>query len=187
MKNTALTTLCSFLLLSLYALAQEGNCTKIDSSTRPDCPQAIAFFRHFQLAFKDNDRQSIASMVHYPLRTSKQKKTIYIHNKQQFFAEYDQIFDPGVRCEILRAQENNVWGNWQGFMIGQDAIWFDGIIPPNEKPDITAKDYWQKHPIKIITVNNDSFYDCKAKSEQTPTLNQRRVKPSSKSGVPYPM
>ena len=159
---------CLFLLLlSSSALAQEGNCTKIDSSTRPNCPQAIAFFKSFQLAFKNNDRQSIASMVHYPLRTSKLEKPILIRNKQQLLTQFDQIFDAGVRCEILKASEKDVWGNWKGFMIGQGAIWFDGIIPPNEHPDPKAKDYWQKYPIKLITVNNDSFYDCKVEHDQT--------------------
>jgi hypothetical protein len=45
--------------------------------------------------------------------------------------------------------------------LGSGAVWFDGITPPNEHPDINAPDYWTKYPFKIKTINNDAQYPCK--------------------------
>src|ERR1700756_3375205 len=39
------------------AVAQEGNCTQMDDSSRPDCPGAIAFFHRVQSALQSKDRQ----------------------------------------------------------------------------------------------------------------------------------
>jgi hypothetical protein len=63
-------------------------------------------------------------------------------------------------CSILNATEKDVWGNWQGFTVGQGAVWFDGIIPQSEHPDTKAPDYWTKYPFKIKTINNDAQYSC---------------------------
>jgi hypothetical protein len=49
-------------------------------------------------------------------------------------------------------------------MIGNDTIWFDGIIPRTVKADIDAPDFWTKHAFKIITINNGSATAlCKSK------------------------
>jgi hypothetical protein len=124
------------------AVAQEGNCTQIDDSSRPDCPSAIAFFHRVQSALQKKDRQSIAAMVNYPVLTSVNHKRVRIRNQQQLLAHFDDVFDAGVRCSILNATEKDVWGNWQGFTVGEGAVWFDGIIPHGERPDTKATDYW---------------------------------------------
>jgi hypothetical protein len=36
-----------------------GNCTKIDDSSRPDCPVAIAFFNRLQNVLKNDDDQMV--------------------------------------------------------------------------------------------------------------------------------
>jgi len=142
------------------AVAQEGNCTQIDDSSRPDCPSAIAFFHRFQSALQSKDHQTIAAMVNYPVLTSINHKRVRIRNQQQLLAHFDDIFDAGVRCSILNATEKDVWGNWQGFTVGAGAVWFDGIIPQGERPDTKAPDYWTKYPFKIQTINNDAEYPC---------------------------
>lgn len=142
------------------AVAQSGNCTQIDSSSRPDCPGALAFFRRFQSALQSNDRQTIAALVTYPVLTSINHRRVRIRNQQQLLAHFDDIFDAGVRCSILNASEKDVWGNWQGFTVGGGAVWFDGIIPRGERPDPKAANYWTKYPFKIKTINNDAEYPC---------------------------
>jgi hypothetical protein len=144
------------------AVAQAGNCTQTDSSTRPDCPRALAFFHSFQSALQKDDRQAIASLVTYPVLTSLHHKRIRITKRTQLLAHFDDIFDEGVRCSILNATEKDVWGNWQGFTVGGGPVWFDGIIPPNERPHTEAPDYWTKYPFKIKTINNDAWYPCKS-------------------------
>ena len=129
--------------------ASEGNCTHPDAATRPDCSGAIAFLAKFQDALKSNDHDAVASLVNYPLRTTPHN----IRSRAQLLANFDRIFTSAVRRAILKATADDVWGNYQGFMIGGGVIWFDGIIPRNEQPDLSAPDYWKKYPFKIITVN----------------------------------
>ena len=142
------------------AVAQSGNCTQIDDSSRPDCPGALAFFKHLQEAVKKDDRQAVASMIEYPLLTTLEHKKMRIRNRQQLLSHFNQIFDAGVRCAVLNATEKDVGGNWQGFTIDGGVVWFDGIIPSTEKPDTKASDFWTKYPFKIITVNNGDPNPC---------------------------
>jgi len=143
------------------AVAQTGNCIQTDSSSRPDCPGALAFFSKLQSALRKDDRQTVASLVAYPVQASIHHKRIQIRNRTQLLAHFDEIFDEGVRCVILNGSEKNVWGNSRGFTVDGGAVWFDSIIPPGENPDTKAPDYWTKYPFKIIAVNNDAYYPCK--------------------------
>lgn len=143
------------------AVAQTGNCTQTDGSTRPDCPGALAFFQSFQSALQKNDHQAVASLITYPVLTSLHHKRVRITKRAQLLAHFDDIFDEGVRCAILNATEKDVWGNWQGFTVDGGAVWFDSIIPKGEHPDVKAPDFWKRYPFKIKTINNDGQYPCK--------------------------
>jgi uncharacterized protein YecT (DUF1311 family) len=151
---------------SLYPpgpMPEDGNCTKRDDSTRPDCASAIAFFNKLQTALKAGDKTAVASYVEYPLLAMRNKENEYIQSPTELIKNFDQIFDPGVRCAVLSASARQVWGNSHGFSIGHGEIWFDGIVPPNETPNPSAPDYWTKYPIKLITVNNGpNGIPCKA-------------------------
>ncbi len=134
------------------ALAQDaGNCTSHDASTRPACAEAIAFFQKLQVAVKAGDKAQVASMVSYPMRTSQHGQRVKIRSRQQFLQAYSQVFTPQVICAVEAAKPSDVWGNYQGFMVGQGVIWWDQIIPTsvkNPQPDST------KYPFKIIAVNH---------------------------------
>ena len=93
-------------------------------------------------------------MVHYPLRATLKGHNAHILNRNELLSHFDELFDDSVRSAVLKATDEDVWGNWQGFMIGRGTIWFDAIVPPGEKPDPKAADYWAKYPFKIITINN---------------------------------
>jgi hypothetical protein len=147
------------------AMAQAGNCAQKDSSTRPDCPGALTFFRSFQSALQKDDRRTVASLISYPVLTSIHHKRVHIRTQAQLLAHFDDIFDEGVRCTILNASDTDVWGNWRGFTVDGGAVWFDGIIPSGEHPDTKAPDFWTRYPFKVITVNNDSYYPCKTSSK----------------------
>ena len=131
-----------------------------DDSSRPDCPSALVFFREFQSELQADNRHAVARMVTYSLLTTDHHRTIHITSERQLLTHFDEIFDAEVRCVILHANEKDVWGNWQGFTVDSGAVWFDSIIPANEKADPTAADYWTKYPFKIKTVNNSSEYPC---------------------------
>jgi hypothetical protein len=145
---------------AIPSLAQSGNCTQKDEATRPDCPGAIAFFNQIHNALAANNRQKLASLMNYPLRARSGQKSILIRSPSEFLTRFDETFDAGVRCSILGAQSSEVWGNSDGFTVGSGAIWFEGIIPKGEHPNVNAPDYWTKYPFKIITVNNEAYYPC---------------------------
>jgi hypothetical protein len=130
--------------------AQEG----CGPDSRPDCPQAVSFFVKFQDAFRKNDRNTVASLVEYPLRTTLHGKPTFIRKASDLLAHYDEVFDSEVRCAVLNATQSSVSGNSHGFRIGLGEVWFEGIIPKNEKPDPKSPDFWTKYPFKILTVNN---------------------------------
>lgn len=133
-----------FLLIAGGASAQPpaapGNCTHKDVSTRPDCPAALAFLAQLQSALRSNNHAAVAALVRYPLLTPRNGRVYRIRSRDQLLANFDRVFRPDVRQTILNASPDDVWGNGQGFMISQGAIWFDGI-PPNGK-------------YKLITVNS---------------------------------
>lgn len=100
-------------------------------------------------------------MIHYPLLATSDGKKTRIRTEKELLARFDQVFDSGVKCAIQAASANDVWGNWQGFMVGDGAVWFDAVIPPNEKPDAKALDA-ASYPFKIKTVNHDGQRGCKS-------------------------
>ena len=131
--------------------APQGNCTHPDPATRPDCPDAIAFLAKFQDGLRSNNHEAVALLVNYPLLVTGAAGKTKIRSRAQLLAYFDHIFTPTIRSTILKATPDDVWGNSQGFMIGDGVIWFDGILPRNpasHPPDPNAK-----YPFKLITVN----------------------------------
>lgn len=147
--------LTCLMVCALWAHAdQPGNCTAKKGSTRPDCPQAIAFFEKLQAAVKQDARDQVTSMVSFPMRTALAGKRVVIHSQQQFLANYDRIFTAAVRCALLHAEKSSVWGRDQGFTFADGTIWWDAIIAAGDKTSADAPGYASKFPMKIITVNN---------------------------------
>ena len=134
---------------------QAGNCTAKDSSTRPDCPGAVAFFEKLQTAVKANKRAEVAAMIRYPIKIFVHGKPMELPNQETLLSHYDLAFNSSMLCAIGKASATQVWGNYQGFTFDSGEVWWDGIIPPGESPDISANDYWKKYPFKIITLNNE--------------------------------
>jgi hypothetical protein len=114
--------------------------------SRPDCLQAVAFFDELQKAIQHDDRSTVASMAHFPLRVRLHGRNSVIKNKAQLLREYDKVFDQPVRCAISHASRTKVWGNWQGFTVADGVVWWE-------------RGAAQKSPFRIITVNNEAFYE----------------------------
>jgi hypothetical protein len=138
--------------------AQEQPCPK---DGRPDCPRALEFFHRVQTELRNNDRKAIAGMMKYPFLTQINHKKFHVRTRQQLLAQFDQIFDAGVRCELLGATDEDFWGNYRGYTVGLGAIWFDDPIPPGGQMDSNAPGFWNQGAFKIITVNNGSDLPCK--------------------------
>jgi hypothetical protein len=131
--------------------APQGNCTHPDPAIWPDCPDAIAFLAKFQAALQSNHRETVAMLVNYPLLVTGAAGRTHVRSREQLLASFDHIFTPAVRSAILKATPDDVWSNYQGFMIGDGVIWFDGIVPRNQAGRTSAPD--AKYPFKLITVN----------------------------------
>jgi hypothetical protein len=135
--------------------AAQGNCTHPDPAIWPDCPDAIAFLAKFQDALKSNNHEAVALLVNYPLLVTGAAGRTHVRSRAQLLASFDGIFTAAVRSAILKATPDDVWGNYQGFMIGDGVIWFDGILPRNQAGRPFAPD--TKYPFKVITVNRASL------------------------------
>jgi hypothetical protein len=131
-----------FVLIPCCASARQpaaaGNCTHKDPSSRPDCPAAIAFLARLQTAVRSNNHDAVAALVRYPLLTPKNGRVYRIRSRAQLLANFNRVFRPDIRKAILNAGPDDVWGNGQGFMIGQGVIWFDGIPPQGTYKLITV-------------------------------------------------
>jgi hypothetical protein len=165
-KSLQLSVVLVFALLSVSASHSQGMPCPKDG--RPDCPRAVVFFHRVRDALAKNDRNKIAVMMDYPFLTWINHRKVQISTPARFLNHFSEIFDRGVRCEILGATDKDVWGNSDGFTVGGGAIWFDDLLPPGEKLDPDSPDYWTKGSFKIITVNNESYYPCaqSAKAEK---------------------
>ena len=141
-------------ILTCASIAQDvGNCTVHDPSTRTDCPGAIAFFQKLQTAVNGGDKNQLASMVSYPMHAMQNGKRIQVRTRQQFLSQYPKLFTPAVLCAIKAAKDSDVWGNYQGFMVGSGVIWWDAVIPASVKNPQTDSG---KYPFKIISINSEN-------------------------------
>lgn len=146
-------------LAALPLRAQESACPK---NARPDCPRALVFFHGVQAALRSNDRAALAGMMEYPALTMIAHKKTHIANREQLLQHFDEIFNAGVRCAVVNAGDGDVWGNDNGYMVGNGALWFDAVLPAGVNIDARAPDFWTKYPFKIKTVNNDAAPSCAA-------------------------
>jgi hypothetical protein len=133
--NRALWLVVSIVLFSsVITGAQEDD-------QRPDYPRALAFFHRIQNALQQSDRTEISKLIEYRLLTTRRGQKHWIKTRNELLANFDQIFDPGVRCALMRATDKEVWGNSQGFTVSSGAIWFDDVSPPGTNEDIHAPDF----------------------------------------------
>ena len=94
--------------------------------------------------------EAVASLVNYPLLVTDAGKNI---RSRAHCSPDSTLSSRQVRAAVLRATQDDVWGNSNGFMIGGGVIWFDCILPPSAHPDPSAPDELKKYPFKVITVN----------------------------------
>jgi hypothetical protein len=120
--------------------SQPADCGVKTARTQADLLRAEKFFEQFRTVIEHDDRKSLAAMVRFPLRVNG-KNTI--SNQATFLRLYSKIFDQNIRTAIRNQRTECIFGNWQGFMAGDGAVWFD---------------YSTNNPkFKIIAVNSNSW------------------------------
>ena len=118
-----------------------------------DCKDAFSFFHKLKAAVSANQRDSVALMVRYPVRTEIDDKPVWIATRQSFLAHYDEVVNPAERCAITAAADSDVWGNWQGYTIGSGVVWWEKEASKDDQKPGQEID-WTGIPFKVKTFNN---------------------------------
>jgi hypothetical protein len=89
--------------------------------------QVRAFVVGLQDAIRSNDRMSVASFVHYPIRVEYYygNRQLWIRSKRQFVESYDMVMTESLRKAILGESSRCVFGNVDGIMLVNGSIWID--------------------------------------------------------------
>lgn len=86
---------------------------------------AVAWVKQLQTAMRNQDKNTIANLVIYPLRINDSPKKIYfIKDQKQFLQEYSTIITTPIEKKILQVDPIDIFCNSQGGMIADGAIWF---------------------------------------------------------------
>jgi len=78
----------------------------------------------FYSAVLKGDKLLAASYADYPLRINAARVRI-VHSKAEFLRFYSQIFTKKYVTRIGQAIPHHIWGNVDGWMIADGAVWFD--------------------------------------------------------------
>jgi len=98
------------------------------------------FLAELQRAVAAGERQAVARMVLYPLRTRISGRRVVLRGPRQFLARYDALFNPHVRSVLAAQKFEGIFRNWQGYMVGRGEVWFEQLADTGE--------------FKVIAVNN---------------------------------
>jgi hypothetical protein len=102
------------------------------------------FLTDLQHAVAARDRNQIAGMVSYPLKTRIAGTRVSLAKPQQFLAHFDELL-PQKSLDAISAQTfAGLFANSQGVMIGSGEVWFSGVCKAH---DCNAP------PIMITAVN----------------------------------
>jgi hypothetical protein len=146
MKIKLLGTIFIAILSGHLALAQgptpSAKCTNPDISTLDAfgpkvAAQARSFLADLQNAVRTNNRNAVASMMHFPLPALDGQKSISIKTKAEFLRRYDRLWTDGVKNALLSQDAACLSyassgytpesGSQANFVIGSAGeIWFEG-------------------------------------------------------------
>jgi hypothetical protein len=98
------------------------------------------FLDRLQAAVRADKKKQVATMVEYPVKVFVGRDTRLIKNSSVFVREYDQIITGHVRRMILDQSSKCLFGNVNGFMVGDGEVWF------REHP---------KNIFKIVSINTN--------------------------------
>jgi hypothetical protein len=101
------------------------------------------FLADLQRAVAAGDRQQIAAMVSYPLRTNLGGHVVKLGPKQ-LLAHFDELLPPKTLAAITAQSFDTLFANSQGVMIGEGEVWFAAICAAR---DCSAP------PIMITAIN----------------------------------
>jgi hypothetical protein len=85
------------------------------------------FLQALQDAVATRDRNQIAAMVSYPLRTQIAGRVVKLDNPRHFLAHFDELL-PQRSLDAISAQAfDGLFANSHGVMIGSGEVWFGAV------------------------------------------------------------
>ncbi len=103
------------------------------------------FFAKLKKAVADGDKETVASMIDYPFQARLKGKAVKIRDQKHFVADYDQVVTAKVKDAVAKQTYPTLFANWQGVMIGDGEVWFNGICSDNS---------CKQQTVRIIAVND---------------------------------
>lgn len=76
-------------------------------------------------AVKRGDKKTVAAQIVYPIKVQVSGNVKRLRNSAELIANYDAIFSPQYREEIVNAIPRNMFVNYQGIMLGSGQVWFN--------------------------------------------------------------
>lgn len=102
------------------------------------------FLQDLQRAVAAHDRNQIAAMIRYPLKTQIAGRAVQLDKPRHFLAHFDELL-PQRSLEAITAQTfAGLFANSQGVMIGSGEVWFSAVCASH---DCNAP------PVMIIALN----------------------------------
>ena len=101
-------------------------CLSASAETKTDYPiteQDKSFVRRLKHSIEIHDEQWVVDNVAMPINVKIYGQKIKINSKHEFIKNYDKIINVNVKNAVLTQDENHLFANWQGIMIGQGQIW----------------------------------------------------------------
>lgn len=132
----------------LFAANTCGGACHDDGSVPGEFPFASdemvsSFLAKLQSAASRDDREALAELIRFPVRTTLGGKKVYL-SRTLLLSHFSEVFNARVLAAISSAHFTSirdyscVFWNGQGMMLGDGEIWFDSV----------------QGGIKIVTVNN---------------------------------
>ena len=103
------------------------------------------FFAKLKKAVADGDKETVASMIDYPFQARLKGKAVKIRDQKHFVADYDQVVTAKVKDAVAKQTYPTLFANWQGVMIGDGEVWFNGICSDNS---------CKQQTVRIIAIND---------------------------------
>ena len=136
MKRIILCITLLFILLlnyNLFAKCLEKNVFSFSDGSgsyrdETERQNALKYATKIKEVIEAENFEEFANMIHYPIAINDyygEGKYIVIENKEQFLKlDKKIIFNKHLKKTL---KTNEIFVNWQGFMIGNGDIWFDSV------------------------------------------------------------
>ena len=90
--------------------------------------EEIEFLLVIQDSLRTDNREKLASLIHYPITISMlDESELKIENAAEFIANYEKIVIPEWKALVLAQEPAELFSNWQGAMVHRGELWFTAV------------------------------------------------------------